>query len=447
MSESVDSQVLPAIIRSLISFPPDLIHQILNDLPIFKILGLAAYDVRYINDCILSHIRLREFFPSQAHLSSVCSFFKLFTDIFHGRVPASLSTYLSQALQATIATSHRMDLTPEYLTRQLRLSISHTLRQVGGHRISLLASFSPTPISPLTNWENPTLSSLQLYWTTLKHAQHVLNEIKSSQLRRLADLMTAHPHMLKMTMDPSQERRRNVAHLVGYLNQSAKNVHVHVLDRRIVARSLFIRFPLVPYDRYLRLFLKVIKRYPPKEICVAHTEPAAEIVSHDNLAMDQGNATGPLSNVLTAGVTVMEPQPSLTPASDGLSTFNIVYCEKSRSTHYLYPAVVVQNIVNVIDGMAYVYRDTSSLLAHSSPVIRTKYTPYSAPNFRSAGGLMQPMFVVHESRQKVEPPPLLEKELEWLTAFLDACKFMSGMEDAKWTSRETVAQMWKRMSD
>jgi hypothetical protein len=432
-------QTFPALIRYLISFPPEIIHQILNDLPISKVLGLAVYDVEYINSCILAHLSLQKLFPSSTHLSTASSYFKLYTDVYHRRVPALHVTPVSSTLKKTFATSD-LDLTYDSIIRQFHTSVAEALHAVD-HRVTLLASFSPTPLPKV--WDDSTLSSLVQRWISLNHAQRVLNGLKSSQLKRLAELMTAHPHTLKAAMDPSQERRQNPGHVVGSLHMQANNIlRMQVIDRRDHTRN-FRELPLIPYNRYLRLFLDVIKRYPPLEITVT--------VGPETAPSTDGNSACDNRTVKGGGTSSKAPE-SVRPTNEenmdesSFTRTKISFGRKSDA-HYPYPDAVVRDIVKAVEGLPYVYTSATPHQVSREPLMRTQYTPYSAPRFRSAHGLHQPMFISSPGakRELLEIEPLCERELEWLTAFLDACKFMSGM-DAKWKSGETVAQMWKRKS-
>jgi hypothetical protein len=110
-----------------------------------------------------------------------------------------------------------------------------------------------------------------------------------------------------------------------------------------------------------------------------------------------------------------------------------------KQTTYSYPPDVAKKIWNTVVGLHYVYTtDVSS-------TIRTKYTPYSDTEWLNIGGLCQPMFSP-EVGPRVKGKFVLyhKEEIEWLEAFLESCKFMSGMSEVRWSATETVAQMWQR---
>jgi hypothetical protein len=70
---------------------------------------------------------------------------------------------------------------------------------------------------------------------------------------------------MKRTSDPSQEQRVN-DNLINGLRLHAKRISkLPVVNISKKTKEVFWgsgRLPIAPYDRYLRLFLKVIERYP-----------------------------------------------------------------------------------------------------------------------------------------------------------------------------------------
>jgi hypothetical protein len=111
-----------------------------------------------------------------------------------------------------------------------------------------------------------------------------------------------------------------------------------------------------------------------------------------------------------------------------------------RTAYYPYPPDVAEKMSKAAFGLDYVY--TPEMLLPS--VIRTKHTPYSDAKWRDVRGLRQPIFVPEEGQGRF--CLYREEEIEWLQAFLESCKFISGMSDVRWSPTETVAQMWERKS-
>jgi hypothetical protein len=270
---------LPNIIRGFISLPVEIVHQILTDLPITKIFKLASYNVQYMDDCILTHLDLQRMFPSRDHLTTAKTHFKLYTDIqLRRRSRAEGECMAAEYLLQTAAMS---DLALYHsLIYWFRNYILEALADAE-HRVPFLSAYSPTPLPHV--WDNATIAGLEARWIALNTAQQVLNDRRASQLRRLAELMTTYPGMLRMLSDRTRECRQTTAHIVQHLRGSADRIeNSQVLSTKAVARALF-RFdflPIVPYDKYLRLFLKVIKRYPASRIlCPGSSEQRTSTIA------------------------------------------------------------------------------------------------------------------------------------------------------------------------
>jgi hypothetical protein len=279
----------PSLVRKLVALPVELVHQILTDLPVSSVLHLANYDdPYYIDDIILSHQHLRKLFPSKSQLSLAKSYYRLYDAIFR---PLRWRTTTNYAYSTTPTTelSHY-----HHLLRNLAWPIRRALSDT----TVPLALFSPTLYSqaalrPLLRADDgyrslDTLSLLQERWMAIQAAQQTLNALRASQLRVLADLMETYRPMLKQSSDPSQERRHggNFIHRLRlHANQTSK---LPVFNCRTRTKKTFTGngwLPIVPYDRYLRLFLKVTLRYPFKKIEakttfeVSHSQPPSVMAS------------------------------------------------------------------------------------------------------------------------------------------------------------------------
>jgi hypothetical protein len=102
-------------------------------------------------------------------------------------------------------------------------------------------------------------------WEATARAQELLRARKARQLRRLAALLAEFPEMLRDGDYHSQEHRSENAqrHRRGALERMAaeldggRRLHAAVFARH--------RLPLVPYDRFLRGFLKALRKLPPQD--------------------------------------------------------------------------------------------------------------------------------------------------------------------------------------
>jgi hypothetical protein len=155
------------------------------------------------------------------------------------------------------------------LITTLDTTIVHLLSRTNS-RIAFLSGFAACSLSPqIIPTDKHTFGHLHAHWHALQDAQHALNALRAAQLTRLATIFAMHPTVLKALCDPSQEQRANPDHLPARLRHEATCIlRARVLDPvgggPYAAREMFRyeQLPIVPYDRYLKLFLKVRSRYP-----------------------------------------------------------------------------------------------------------------------------------------------------------------------------------------
>jgi hypothetical protein len=436
----MDTPQAPSLIRSLVALPVELVHQILNDLPLWAVLRLAAHDVPYIDDCILTHMRYRDFFESKHQLHTAKTYYGLYTFMSYpirSYTPAPWR-YLKNVfstIPSTTTMSKDSLFTHKFLTDALHSSIRFVLEKEQP-RVALLAPYSAVNLDVLPSLN--TLSLLQERCVAIETAQQTLNSLRASQLRVIASLMAAYPSMLKQSSDPSQERRAFVK-LHSLVLQAERISRLVPFDSQKKTKRTFHGngwLPIVPYDRFLRLFLKVVELYPPgMEVVMQRARDKAKMASHVSFWVLLRWFHHPLSlSKLSA-----ENQQAIKHPPNRKSL---------KPTIYPYPQTVAMKIIKTINGLNYVY--TPDHFLHSdcqSQIIRTQYTPFSDPKWRQTGGLRQPKFVP-DVGPWLKGKFLLyrEEEIEWLEAFLQSCKFMSSMNEARWSATETVAQMWQRKS-
>lgn len=366
--------------------PPELVHQILDDLPLTKILQLISLsdDVPYVHTCVLSHVHLSKIFTSPDTLSTLKLYFKLYAELCL-RQGSGLLSILALQHDAIYFLKFNPSNPADTILTLLKAEISIMLNVYAPY-IPILSRFAAEPIPNHTSWgvKLADPAALWQFWINLDGAETSLNALKVNQLRRIAQLLQEYPDMLRNAGDNSQEQRtRSVQHRIERYERLAREmVTPQILRSKLAGRGSFSThvFPLVPYDRYLKCFLKVLRKYPLKN--------------------------GP----------------------------------------YTYDSKAQSSITKTLEGMAFVYiRD----LVEDPQVFRTKYTPYSQKGFQVCGGQQQPMFVGNSGRRsRFDGPddgilPLQEREFEWLEAFLTSCKFMAQMEDADWKPGVTVGQFWR----
>ncbi|KAF8078303.1 hypothetical protein FPV67DRAFT_1405031 [Lyophyllum atratum] len=345
-----------AVARKLKTLPPELVHQVLDDLPVSNILEIiCGHDIPYVDTCVLSHMHLRRIFPTPESLSTVKQYFTLYMELCQRResAHASRKPFIPALGQDALVFVSKRNATSSPFDRILasvKADIQRLLETYEPY-LTTLSKFAPKPLGRGVP-EISDLTALWDFWINLEAAERSLNSVKSSQLRRIAKLHVDYPGTLRMRLDTSQaSRHHSEQHRINELEFSARRVlKLQILLGKFIGRTLFSgqRFPVVPYDRHLRCFLK-----------------------------------------------------------------------------------------------------------EYAPVLRTKYTPYSHSDYRTSRRGNQPHFLGGSKDDGGEKKhlrvlldndsilPLEEKEFEWLEAFLRACRYMEGMDDAEWRAGMTVKQYWK----
>jgi hypothetical protein len=231
------------------------------------------------------------------------------------------------------------------------------------------------------------LPALKVRWDWIKQGKLVLNATKAEQINRVADMIADYPRRLRLKkpLDPSQDGPRpNTGHIVNSFRGAAKRVmkdrHVnHWYPVRCCKGVECIE--VIPYDKYLWLFLDTIKRYPP-----ADEEQDVEAFL-EKLALDET-----------------------------LATNKFEYPEKVASAI----SIVMKGLVNVYTG---------------SPLLLVRRIDWNPPTSDSSEP-SKPIFYVET---KPHPPDLPnevhrcpvrkvmaydEQEYEWLRAFLNVVTWM-----------------------
>ncbi|KAG6820758.1 hypothetical protein H0H93_012022 [Arthromyces matolae] len=384
------SQRYQAVARNLSSLPPEVLHNVLDDIPFLRILEIITlYDLPYIEQCVLSHVRYGQLFRTSESLSTLKQYLSLYV-------------YISQRLRCTrkpiLLPGKGPDLFDKILAT-VQAAIFQFLKPFDLYT-QALSQYCPSIAAGMPDISDH--AALHEYWKSLNVAEDCLNQIKASQLERLAQLYIQYPGMLKRRLDTSQESRRMTEqHQIEALRlHAAKMLKAQILGNKFIAKTIFaeLRFPVIPYDRHLKMFLRILHKFPLPDAL-----PSAE-----------------------------EPHPV---------------------KYYTWPENVISDITTVTEGLAYVYPKASAK-GNYGPILRTMYTCYSDKDFAKASGKNQPQFVggIHITAKKKEhlhyfDPndnilPLEEREFEWIEAFLRTCAYMRQMDDVEWTDGITIKQFW-----
>ncbi|KAJ3528027.1 hypothetical protein NMY22_g9562 [Coprinellus aureogranulatus] len=269
---AVESRLLEAKGFRLPRLPRELVHEVFNDLWIQKILEiLCNHNSPYLDDCTSSHFRISKFLPP-AQLAKVKESFALYLRICalhrgnpHPHIPILENAwpYFNEKLKG----NHPVD-----IEREIRGAIVTELDKYTKF-IPVLNSVVPDHIIP---WGSPAFrdvsqKGLKEAFDHIDEAEVKLNTIKANQLRRLAGILERYPNYVRTCCEKGSEgtSAQKQSHRVAYLRTQADNMLMRqILDGRFVARAIFAQeqFYLVPYNRVLRLFMKVLCRFPPEDV-------------------------------------------------------------------------------------------------------------------------------------------------------------------------------------
>ena len=237
-----------AIADQLAKMPPELVHKIINDLPIIKLLELVStYDVPYIDQCITTHIHLGKIFSAK-HLAEVKDCFTLYLRIITlGRPPI-----IPKIMQLDYDAIAFLKLIPPVnIVAVLKANIISNL-QAYRQFFPLLDSYSPQPIPRRLYWPTDTAAGLREIFELIDAAEGNINDLKAEQLERMARLMEKYPGTLRQRGDWSQEPRKSEQHIIANLRRESTEMRGRqILSRQFKSNSVFAfrQLYLVPYDR------------------------------------------------------------------------------------------------------------------------------------------------------------------------------------------------------
>jgi len=381
----------PALVTKLQRLPPEIVHQILDCLSLYKLLNLLAHRTPYAAKCVLTHPQLKEVFRSMWDISRVLDCFVLFRDIrlfcrqsVKEVYPLSLNYSMLQ-----YGNNSRDDLVDTVIDKMTDDVRDHLRLEL--HDIDLLRSSTDYP-APL----DVTFESLLNRWLWIKRAKKRMNEAKADQWNKAADLLTSYPILLKKTHDPSQAGpRKNIAHITGRFRGNAKrclnDIRLeHARDRPCVPRVDLIE--LVPYDRYLWYFLKMLQKHPP--------------------ANDVDALAASLHNVTLSLNEAMAP-----------STIERRRLSQVQGESYDYPPTIITSLQVAMDGFFYIHTGSSLLV-----LPRVRWVTPKEP-FHADDVVEVPQMFVDPRPHRLRLPeefhrcpvrkqmPFDEREYQWLEAF------------------------------
>lgn len=281
---------------------------------------------------------------------------------------------------------------------------------------------------------------------------------KSEQLRKVGALVAAYPRILGAGL-AQQIPGGNPNHLPDFLERRAE---VLLRPKCGVGRKQMFPFklglPVLPYDRYLRLFLKVLERYPlPDEDMPGIVPPGGKIPTGEKARRGKLLHSPEISAEIQARLNHQYTPEAIENIRRAI--LGLTYSYTLASTSFVPPGTTwpIPSPTST-SGTTAVSAGTFTFGSHTAPEVgkgkeiasaeptnlRTKYTPYSAYPYNKSGGHSQPCFVLPDRMEAYAA--LSDMELQWLESFLWSCEYMANMHDARWNETTSVAEMWHRRS-
>ncbi|CAD6442047.1 bab47929-61ff-4ac5-be38-8341d381e113 [Sclerotinia trifoliorum] len=388
----------PVVVRNLQKLPIELVHEIMNDLPVIKILSILSWESPYLDQCVITHIRYKQVFTSHNEISRVVKYYTLYREIcwFHRWPSAEASSVLALSYYMLIKNMLPLGLIFTSMSRKIRAGL-----YINPHDLDLLLKHggSIRPLIEDTGMQSQgqplNLKECWIYWNWIKESKLRLNKLKSQELRLAARLVEQYPRILKKPHDPSQGAARpNTTHLMVTFERLAVKA---LCDRNLSHywnyyqyRSETELMQLVPYDRYLWLLLETLAKHPLDFEVTSLEESLARV---SLLNQEQGTHSGDTE---------------------------ISIASKNNSVVFQYPENIAKNLRTVLKGLMYIYTEPSLTV----PRIQL------GPTENASSSEKWPKFFVHKGQEEHAQTrhirmnwnirPHDERECEWLVAFLGA---------------------------
>jgi hypothetical protein len=409
----------PIVVGFLTKLPRETIHQVLDDLPIVKVIRLLCYQIDYLNECILTHLRYQEIFSSSQDISLVVEYFTLFreTKVFSNEPLAPPESILAQ-IPGAHSSITLGDIIPIFQTGII--SIRNRL-DGSGLDLDLLAKYGRSPRPVLVDPFEDARQWLQHgwhYWQWFKDAKLKLNAWKADQLKLAADLVERYPYVVKQTADPRQYVEVcNISHISNRLRTSANKAFrerklIHLDPGSVKAPPYLVE--IIPYDRYLWLLLDTLEKHP---------------FYMESLELEDSFQR-----------MVLEPQPL--PAK--LDNLPLLCTAEKKESDSQYPEEIAGHLRIALKGLVYVYTEDNVT------VPRIEWGPRLLDPVSQDGSKTEarrwPRFLVNKHirypgmppRQRIATAqklkPLDAREYEWIEAFL---KTVTWMEEKFGAAKET----------
>lgn len=256
-------------VQKLKDTPPEIVHYVLDDLRLCDILKLASCNEKSLDYSIMSHPVCRKVFHDNfENLYSVREIFRFHQDVCRAlrRPQAPSDSILSLGIlslpnaQKTLeryGDRHSEDensLADYKVISRYILTRLENMLSIRPLQYAVLVPYAKQPENLYSHLYNASFSNLKVFWEEFQAMQKEANSLRTSQLRRAANLLEANPDILKQRNDPGQERRPNLQHILNRMNAAADRYSRLLISRDINHGSSYfryLRFPVVPFDAAL----------------------------------------------------------------------------------------------------------------------------------------------------------------------------------------------------
>lgn len=331
--------------RALLELPHDISQQILNDVPLYRVLAMAAcldgteHGKRF-KKLLLSLPLQRTFFPDEEHLTYMVDLYKLYHEVLQStsRCTKQLGHPRKSPLSMNLS-GEGFRKAREWQWKDERMGQRNWLL----HQLYLMlqsfgwwanADIFPRAYSHehynARDQDPGIFYRYKEYWQIIKGKHFHFATKRQAQIQRLADIFRKYPTGLKKSSDPSIEARWNHTHIVTRLESCARQYRKDLLLKHYLRRECHLyrydHLPILPLDQDLLLFVHILARYPCDYVCSYPENGSRSRLEVENFG---------IAGLLISGE---NPPQSLT-----------------------YPSHIKDEIQRVIDGLAYVYTSEKAI--------------------------------------------------------------------------------------
>lgn len=409
------------LISSLSKLPTETLHQVIDDVTLYHLLRLCvacrtapddespeARGKQHITNAVLTHIYYQNLFPTPESLSNLLRWFAIYDAILNETNERKTPHYHPLSVNSASAQKgpthgyqFRDIRSLENLENYIRSQVIDRLSYLGYRAFANLQPYTTTSL--ITPWQFSDVDNVEARWEAINYAQRRLNEARSEQLRRCAEIFEKYPTLLCVVGDPHDSPPRNPNHIIARLRVDSKRVlKNHIVRGSRHCRYVFFcgRFPLTPLEWTLSVFLRMVP--PPL--------PLPPPPSH---------ATSETSENAAADIDIF-----------GACLKSISFADPE--TGHSYPPEIARDIETAILGMPFRYYTPNpgpkkAEICAELPSRRTINTPFSefvegedrvvqSPSFSRGSYFIDPE-ATHN-----------EKEFEWLEAFCRCVDYRRKLE-------------------